>query len=55
MQNFGGMPDGNNPAPLYDHVFITRMGVEGNWMVNPGIGPNLTEKTYEDLQAYALH
>jgi nicotinamidase-related amidase len=45
--------DGNNPAPMtmIHHQDV----VEGNWMVNPGIAPNLTEKTYEDLQAYALH
>jgi nicotinamidase-related amidase len=45
--------DGNNPAPLtmIHHQDV----VEGNWMVNPAIAPNLKEKTYEDLQAYALH
>ena len=42
MQNFGWMPDGNNPAPMtmIHHQDV----VEGNWMVNPGIAPNLTGK-----------
>lgn len=45
--------DGNPPAPMtmIHHQDV----VAGNWMVNPAIAPNLTAKTYEDLQAYALH
>lgn len=45
--------DGNTPAPMtmIHHQDV----VAGNWMVNPAIAPNLTEKSYEDLQAYALH
>jgi nicotinamidase-related amidase len=45
--------DGNNPDPMttINHQDV----VKGTWMVNPAIAPNLTEKTYEDLQAYALH
>ena len=45
--------EGNPPPPMtlihYQDV------VEGTWMVNPAIASNLMEKTYEDLQAYALH
>jgi nicotinamidase-related amidase len=45
--------DDNNPPPmtLIHHQDV----VAGTWRVNPAIAPNLTQKTYEALQSYALH